>query len=896
MKKQWLTWVGLVTAAFMLTSVLSSPVGAQDSWSYQRMITIDPTQVAGDLYDFPVLIHLSGDWLGYQASGDPGHVRQNDGGDIRFVSTNHIQLDHEIELYDGTSGTLVAWVRIPFLSGTSDTQIYMLYGNPGCEDQSNPEAVWDEHFVMVHHLEETAGTHFDSTLNRYAGEATDGVVQDAVGAMDGVLNGGDEFPGGDDWVRVAQTGWSDQNQGQQRAVIKGGKIYVVGGGDHSLSSMNAYIYVYDLVTGDLLQQSPSIGSDDFTSSETAPVVDEPRVYAASTFGEIAAWNMDTDEIEWTTNGLSVWSNRMEYDGSYLYATTTDYKVVKIDAFDGSVDYAFNLDPDTGNENAVPPYLDDVNETEDVIYAMGGSQLYKLKASDLSQVSTGSWPVSIGSHCLDDGSGHSRMAPIVVNDSYTGNEPWIITGCWGNNTFYAYDSNGNPEWSKVIPGGVRAMPSYNPNNGFVYITSQDSRIYALDIQDGDVNSGDEQFVIDSVPAGTTFDRPCTISNNYLIFKTTGGTTQYFQIFDATTGAHIVHYPIGSNLFLTCFPVAASQGYLVTGGSLINYGGSNGGIFAAKVGAGEAVDYYPLYGPQKYGYVANALTALHLVDELNPTAEITLEAWANLDVRAPAPDYMNDHLLCRADTYCLKFTQHSTGDVPRFQLQDSSNQWHNLDLATFGTLSTGLWHHLVGTWDGVNMYFYIDGIPRGTLGFAGTIRSTGNPTCIGSYNCSASPANQSPAGRLDEVRLSDIARSEAWVTTSYNNQSAPDTFFALGDETSPTAVSLTFFDAHASGRNLVVEWQTASEMDLLGFYLYRSTAPEGDYSEVSDGLIPSIAPGSMGGSDYRWVDDDASAGVTYYYKLEGVDSHGNRTSHGPVSAKLNYALYLPLVRKP
>jgi hypothetical protein len=312
----------------------------------------------------------------------------------------------------------------------------------------------------------------------------------------------------------------------------------------------------------------------------------------------------------------------------------------------------------------------------------------------------------------------------------------------------------------------------------------------------------------------------------------------------------------------------------------------------------VDYYPLYGPQKYGYVADALTALDLVDDLNPTAEITLEAWANLDVRAPSPDYMNDHLLCRADTYCLKFTQHSTGDVPRFQLQDSTNHWRNLDLdpETFGPLSTGEWHHLIGTWDGANMLFYIDGNLEGTLDFAGTTRSTANPTCIGSYNCSGSPANQSPDGRLDEVRLSNIARSGAWVTTSYNNQSAPDTFLALGDETSPTAVTLAFFDAYASRGNLVVEWQTALEVDLLGFYLYRSTAPEGDYAEVSGGLIPAGAPGSMGGSEYRWVDDDASAGVTYYYKLEGVDSHGNRTSHGPVSAKLNYALYLPLVRKP
>jgi hypothetical protein len=892
-KKQWLIWICLFMSAWALITTFSNPAHAQGEWSYQRIITIDHTQIAGDLEDFPVLIHLSGDWLQYQASGDPGHVRQEDGGDIRFSLTDGVRLDHETELYDGANGTLVAWVRIPSLSSTSDTEIYMLYGNSDCEDQWNPEAVWDEHFVMVHHMEETAGTHFDSTGNQYAGEATAGVEQDAVGAMEGSLDGGDEFLGGNDWVRVVPpAGWSDQDQGQQRAVIKGGKIYVVGGGDDSLSSMHAYIYVYNLVTGDLLQQSPSIGTNDFTSSETAPVVDEPMVYAASTFGQISAWNMnDEDILQWTTTGLSVWSNRIEYDGSYLYATTTDYRVVKIDASNGSVVANFNLDPDDDDENAVPPYLDDVNEAQDFVYAMGDSYLYKLNASDLSPVSTGSWPVSIGSNCLDYGGGHSRMAPIMVNDSYTGNEPWIITGCWGNSTFYAYDSSGNLEWSRAIDGGVRALASYNPNNGFVYIPSRTSTIYALDVRDGD-----QQFAISSVPAGSTFDRPCTISGNYLIFKTTGGTTQYFYIYDATAGTYIAHYPIGSNLFLTCFPVAVSRGYLVSGGSLINYGGTSGpdgGIFGVKAGTGEAVDYYPLYGPQKFGYIENALTGLD--DSLNPTAELTLEAWANLDVRSPAPDYMNDHLLCRADTYCLKFTQHSMGDVPRFQVHDGSD-WQNLDLTSFGPLSTGAWHHLVGTWDGADMYYYIDGEPEGTRPFGGTIRSTGNPTCIGSYNCTASPANQSPEGRLDEVRLSNTARSGPWITTSYNNQSAPGQFYDVGEEELPTAVTLAFFGAYATGGNVVVEWRTVSEVDLLGFYLYRSTAPESGYSQVSDGLIPADAPDMPAGSEYRWVDGDTSAGTTYYYKLEIVDYHGDRTSHGPVSVEVNYALYLPLVKKP
>jgi hypothetical protein len=39
-----------------------------------------------------------------------------------------------------------------------------------------------------------------------------------------------------------------------------------------------------------------------------------------------------------------------------------------------------------------------------------------------------------------------------------------------------------------------------------------------------------------------------------------------------------------------------------------------------------------------------------------------------------------------------------------------------------------------------------------------------------------------GTLDEVRISNIARSANWITTEYNNQSAPSSFYALGAQQS------------------------------------------------------------------------------------------------------------------
>jgi len=57
------------------------------------------------------------------------------GNDIVFTNNNVIKLSHEIESYDSTTGHLVAWMKIPSLSSTVNTSIYMYYSNPSALDQ-----------------------------------------------------------------------------------------------------------------------------------------------------------------------------------------------------------------------------------------------------------------------------------------------------------------------------------------------------------------------------------------------------------------------------------------------------------------------------------------------------------------------------------------------------------------------------------------------------------------------------------------------------------------------------------------------------------------------------------------------------------------------------------------
>jgi len=102
-------------------------------------------------------------------------------------------------------------------------------------------------------------------------------------------------------------------------------------------------------------------------------------------------------------------------------------------------------------------------------------------------------------------------------------------------------------------------------------------------------------------------------------------------------------------------------------------------------------------------------------------------------------------------------------------------------------------------------------------------------------------------------------------------------------SPTAVELSSFSASYRDRRVTVRWETASELDLVGFNIYRSTAENGPYMRLNSTLIPAQRPGSPLGALYTWVDGQIRLGRVYYYKLEQLSMDGETTLHGPVQVQ-------------
>lgn len=85
------------------------------------------------------------------------------------------------------------------------------------------------------------------------------------------------------------------------------------------------------------------------------------------------------------------------------------------------------------------------------------------------------------------------------------------------------------------------------------------------------------------------------------------------------------------------------------------------------------------------------------------------------------------------------------------------------------------------------------------------------------------------------------------------------------------------------NVKIEWSTASELNTIGFNLYRRDSA--DSSEIR--INPELIPGSsdpLTGADYEYVDRNVQPGKTYLYELEDVEADGTTNRSWNTSVKV------------
>lgn len=139
------------------------------AFSYYMPVTIDHTKVgAGTHTNFPVLVKKTS--VNLKSTANSGHVTSDTGYDICFYSDTGLttKLDHQLISYAPTTGALTAWVRMPagtLPNETTDTTIYIGYGDESITTDQSTANTWDANYRAVWHGKSTADSKNTNTIS-----------------------------------------------------------------------------------------------------------------------------------------------------------------------------------------------------------------------------------------------------------------------------------------------------------------------------------------------------------------------------------------------------------------------------------------------------------------------------------------------------------------------------------------------------------------------------------------------------------------------------------------------------------------------------------------------------------------------------------------------------------
>jgi len=133
--------------------------------------------------------------------------------------------------------------------------------------------------------------------------------------------------------------------------------------------------------------------------------------------------------------------------------------------------------------------------------------------------------------------------------------------------------------------------------------------------------------------------------------------------------------------------------------------------------------------------------------------------------------------------------------------------------------------------------------------------------------------------------DWTASVADLTISTGKQKSSDLIIVFSDSQDGTLpVTLSSFTAVLTGHGYVrVDWATASETDVMGYYILRSESNELSGAETISSLI--AAANTSNGAFYTFSDKNLTESSTYYYWLNNLDFSGTEGFYGPLAVYID-----------
>lgn len=231
---------------------------------------------------------------------------------------------------------------------------------------------------------------------------------------------------------------------------------------------------------------------------------------------------------------------------------------------------------------------------------------------------------------------------------------------------------------------------------------------------------------------------------------------------------------------------------------------------------------------------------------------------------------------------------TNGIKRFAITIGGNGTEKQVSSTTSS-GTAAWHHFAVTINSSTNtgVLYYDGAADATN--AGGITLT--PSSLGSntgnyFGRSQYAADEGLYGNFDEFRISSTLRSAGWITTSYNNQNSPSTFYTVSAETgggvlcSVLPLKVTAFEATpAQDGTVSISWEAEQESAGDKYIVERS--PNGTTWET----LKTIAATGV----HKYVTQDPSPLYpATYYRIQQAGSGNIVTYTQIVTAKLDASL--------
>jgi hypothetical protein len=280
---------------------------------------------------------------------------------------------------------------------------------------------------------------------------------------------------------------------------------------------------------------------------------------------------------------------------------------------------------------------------------------------------------------------------------------------------------------------------------------------------------------------------------------------------------------------------------------------------------------------YGISGDPITGYVYVNAYNPALG-DVNAAMIFDARCPPGNVPADCTGNDADLFNPSFgntliisedldtTDPDDADVPGSRIQFEYTGLGNGNGATIESLEVQDIEEDQGELEDALIYFYEGGL-GGTLVGTVDIPNTGNGISalvpVGFANVDAMEIDLAGSGMVNNIRFN----------------------------AEPTAVELLYFrvDRPIAGQ-VHLSWETAAEIDNLGFYIYRgSTSNLGEAEQIH--FEP--AGGGSAGHTYSFTDTPGSG--SWWYWISDIDTNGVETFHLPSvqNAIFSHTTFLPLL---